>query len=241
MPQIKGAHDELLAGPLREADSCFSRFASKIPVMNQKNRLFALVGAVILTALGLWWLDQWSELREIPASGGFPFPGRFELKGPHFQQSDPRWGQDLLGNTQRTLAAEGCAVASAAMVLAMKGVQVDPGVLNRFLTAHRKGYTDRGWIYWETAAEFDPVAAETLLPHYEDLPSFRLIDTNLIRNNPVIARVRTPSGITHFVVIVGKDGFDYLVRDPAHPPERGAYPLKELGSPIEAIRFYNFR
>lgn len=208
--------------------------------MNRYSKLFAVVGGVVLAALALWWIDHWAEVREIAPSGGLPFPGRFELDGPHFQQSDPQWGNDLLGNTQRTLAAEGCAVASAAMVLAMHGVHVDPGVLNRFLTAHHKGYTDRGWIYWESAAEFDPVAAEQLLPHYEDLPSYRLIDTNLMKKNPVIARVRTPSGITHFVVIVGKDGLDYLVRDPAEPASRGAYPLKEFGSPIEAIRFYRF-
>ena len=30
----------------------------------------------------------------------------------------------------------------------------------------------------------------------------------------MIVRVRLASGITHFVVIAGKDGFDYLVRDP---------------------------
>lgn len=209
--------------------------------MNRRNRLVVVIVSVVLAASALWWLDGWSHLGEIPGSGGLPFPGRFELDGPHFQQSDPRWAQDLLGNTQRTLAAEGCAVSSAAMVLATHGVQVDPGVLNRFLSSHPRGYTDRGWIYWESAAEFDPVAAESLLPHYEDLPSFRLIDTNLMKKNPVIAKVRMPSGITHFVVIVGKDGFDYLVRDPAQPPERGAYPLKEFGSPIEAIRFYRFR
>jgi hypothetical protein len=51
-------------------------------------------------------------------------------------------------------------------------------------------------------------------------------------------RVRLPSGITHFVVIAGKDGFDYLVQDPGGGSAKGLYPLRELGSDIEGLRFY---
>jgi hypothetical protein len=45
-------------------------------------------------------------------------------------------------------------------------------------------------------------------------------------------------GVTHFVVIAGKDGFDYLVRDPGAGSAQGLYPLRELGSDIEGLRFY---
>jgi hypothetical protein len=44
--------------------------------------------------------------------------------------------------------------------------------------------------------------------------------------------------VTHFVVIAGKDGFDYLVRDPGGGAAKGLYALRELGSDIEALRFY---
>ena len=54
----------------------------------------------------------------------------------------------------------------------------------------------------------------------------------------MIVRVRLGGGITHFVVIAGKDGFDYLVRDPGTGSAKGLYPLRELGSNIEALRFY---
>ena len=73
---------------------------------------------------------------------------------------------------------------------------------------------------------------------YEDLPSYQLIDSNLARGNPVIVRVRLSSGITHFVVVAGKDGFDYLVRDPGAGAAKGFYLLRELHSNIEALRFY---
>jgi hypothetical protein len=60
----------------------------------------------------------------------------------------------------------------------------------------------------------------------------------LAHGNPVIVRVRFPSGVTHFVVIAGKDGFDYLIRDPGAGATKGFYPLRDLGSNIEALRFY---
>jgi hypothetical protein len=65
-----------------------------------------------------------------------------------------------------------------------------------------------------------------------------LIDTNLDHGNPVIVRLRVPSRTTHFVVIAGKDGYDYLTRDPGAGAAKGLYPLREFGSKIEALRFY---
>lgn len=166
------------------------------------------------------------------------FLGYHELYIPQFRQADARWGTTLLGSTPATFAAEGCAVSSAAMVLASYGMDVDPGRLNAFLTKRPGGYTPEGWIYWEKAAEFDFAFTERLLPHYEDLPSYFLIDRNLLAGNPVIARLRYPNGVTHFVVICGKQGYDYLIRDPGRGGQKGVYPLREFGTPIEAIRFY---
>jgi Peptidase C39 family len=200
--------------------------------------LGALLVILSLIAWGTWWIVDWKKERPVGASGGLYFPGRLELNVPQFFQSDPRWGGDPLGATPGGLAAEGCAVASAAMTLASYGVDVDPGRLNKFLTALPGGYTPHGWIYWEKAAEFDSGFTSRLLPHYEDLPSYFLIDRNLLEKNPVIARLRYPNGITHFVVICGKEGFDYLIRDPGQGGEKGVYPLKQFGSGIEAIRFY---
>jgi len=40
------------------------------------------------------------------------------------------------------------------------------------------------------------------------------------------------------VVVAGKDGFDYLVRDPGGGAAKGFYPLRELNSDIAALRFY---
>ena len=42
--------------------------------------------------------------------------------------------------------------------------------------------------------------------------------------------VLLPTAVSH--------GFDYLVRDPGAGGSKGVYPLKEFGSGIEALRFY---
>jgi hypothetical protein len=178
--------------------------------------------------------EEWSRKGKIDASGGRYFFHRMELAVPSFRQGDERWRNDLLGPTPNTLGAEGCAVASAAMVLASYGFDTDPQRLNAYLKKN-DGFTPQGWLYWEKAAE---IAGGRVRHAYEDLPSYELIDANLARGNPVIVRLRLPSGITHFVVIAGKEGFDYLTRDPGAGAAKGLYPLREFGSQIEALRFY---
>lgn len=197
-------------------------------------RRVVLLGAGVLLVLLLLLTASWCWKRQIPPSGGVPFFRESVIAVPQWFQADSRWREDPLGETPGTLGGEGCAVSSAAMVLGFYGIDVDPGRLNRFLTGHG-GYEGRGWIRWESAAEFSPGVVEKA---YEDLPSYALIDWNLLRGNPVIIRIRRPDGITHFVVIVGKRGFDYLIRDPSGEGGGLVRPLAEMGVPIEALRYY---
>ncbi|MCX6966374.1 MAG: C39 family peptidase [Verrucomicrobia bacterium] len=187
--------------------------------------------ALLVAAWGSYWIPPRTPL---PSSGGLYWPGRWVLPVPSFAQGDPRWGDAPLGSTPGTLRAEGCAITSAAMVLASYGIDTDPGRLNRFLTRHN-GFTPQGWLYWEKAAEFLPGRCEKA---YEDAPSYARMDWNLLRGNPVIVRMRFPGGPTHFVVIAGKQGFDYLIRDPGAGAARGLYPLSDLTQQIEALRYY---
>jgi hypothetical protein len=199
--------------------------------LTQLTLLFGTLAGIIFSA-GVW--EGWTTKGKLEPSGGRYFFRRLELPVPSFRQADERWRGDLLGPTPNTMGAEGCAVSSAAMVLASYGIDTDPGRLNAFLKTN-EGYTPQGWIYWEKAAELAP---ERVRHVYEDLPTYELIDRNLSRGNPVIVRLRYPSGVTHFVAIAGKQGFDYLTRDPGAGAAKGLYPLREFGSKIEALRFY---
>src|SRR5436309_12186614 len=195
-----------------------------------------VVIVLVLVVAGAAVYVDWTWKRKLSPRGGRPFFTRVELAVLSFQQFDARWGDDALGGgvENGTLGGEGCAVAAAAMVFKFYGIDVDPQQLNWFLTGVG-GYTEQGWLYWDRAAWFAPGQVRHV---YEDLPSYQLIDSNIARGNPVIVRVRLPGGVTHFVVIAGKDGFDYLVRDPGAGAAKGLYPLRELGSDIEALRFY---
>ncbi|MFL6516181.1 MAG: C39 family peptidase [Chthoniobacterales bacterium] len=192
---------------------------------------------LLLVALGVTGVYfDWTWKRQLSPRGGRYFFHRVELSVPSFRQGDETWADDPLAGDESngTLGSAGCAVAATAMVFKSYGIDTDPQQLNWFLTAVG-GYTDRGWLYWDRAAWWAPDRVRHV---YEDLPSYQLIDSNLTRGNPVIVRVRLRGGVTHFVVIAGKDGFDYLIRDPGGGAAKGFYPLRELHSDIEALRFY---
>ncbi|MEY5025585.1 MAG: hypothetical protein RLZZ244_1113 [Verrucomicrobiota bacterium] len=185
---------------------------------------------VVLGLAGWAWV-RWGRVGVLEARGGVYFPVAVELQVPSFAQADARWGQDRMGGGA-TLGAEGCAVTSAAMALAYHGMDVDPKRLNAFLNAFQ-GYTEKGWLYWEAAAEFEPGKVRHA---YEDLPSYRLMDLNLLRGNPVIVRVRPGGRGTHFVLVVGKRGYEYLAQDPGAGGRK--VELSAFGSRVEALRFY---
>jgi hypothetical protein len=200
-------------------------------------RRLLLWGGGILIAVAIYFgvpgFLAWKHV--ISSSGGRYFLHRVVIPVPIFTQDDPRWTLELLGPTFDTVGQAGCAVTSAAMVLSAYGVDTDPDRLNQYLTTHN-GYTDDGWVYWEIAAEVAP--GGQVEKAYEDLPSYALIDQNLQRGNPVIVRLTLPNGHTHFVVLVGKEGLNYLAQDPARSPSWGVYPLKDLTDRIEALRFF---
>ncbi len=173
--------------------------------------------------------------RQLPPSGGCYFVQRTELPVPLYLQGDPAWGKDQLGESVHTVGQVGCAMTSAAMVMKFYGIDTDPGRLNVFLREHG-GYDEDNDLRWEGPTALAP---DQVRHAYEDLPSYYLMDTSLLHGNPVIVRLRLSNGITHFVVVMGKEGFDYLIRDPSmNGLRKGVYPLKEIGSNIEALRFY---
>src|SRR3990167_7629125 len=177
----------------------------------------------------------WFWKGPISGRGGLPFPGCLEISVPQLFQADPRWGNEPLGTSPPdTIARTGCAISSAAMVLAFYGVKLTPQELNLYLISH-DGYEGTSWVKWEVAVTYPPGIAEHI---YEDLPSYGLIDWNLLQGNPVVVRIRKPNGTNHFVVIVGKRGFNYLIRDPAPAGVKGVYPLREVGAPIDALRYF---
>ncbi len=201
-----------------------SRRGANVPKPGWGRLRLWLNGLAVAGLLYFGVTDFWSWKHVIASSGGRYFLQRVEIPVPAFQQDDPRWTFDLLGPTFDTLGQAGCAVTSASMVMAAYGVNTDPQRLNEYLTTH-EGYTPRGYIYWEKAAELSLGRVEKA---YEDIPSYALLDQNLAKGNPVIVRLTLRDGTPHFVVVVGKQGWDYLIRDPARPTALGSLSAQEF-------------
>jgi hypothetical protein len=222
--------------PLAKLSLVYTRHDHR-PQRDVALRRWLLWGSGLVAAAAIFFgvpaFFAWKHV--LSSSGGLYFVHRVAIPVPVFTQDDPRWTFQLLGPTFDTLGQAGCAVTSAAMVLSAYGVDTDPDRLNQYLTTHA-GYTEQGWVYWEKAAEVAP--GGQVEKAYEDLPSYALIDRNLLAGNPVIVRLTLRNGTTHFVVLLGKEGWDYLVQDPARSPAYGVYPLKQLTGKIEALRFY---
>jgi hypothetical protein len=199
-------------------------------------RMILWGGGLVVAALlyfGVPYFWNWKHV--IASSGGRYFVHRVEIPVPAFQQGDPRWGSELLGPTYDTIGQAGCAITSAAMVMAAYGVDIDPHRLNVYLNGHQ-GYTPNGYVYWEKAAETAPYGQ--VEKAYEDIPAYALLDHELLGGNPVIVRLKLRNGTPHFVVVVGKEGWNYLIRDPARPESWGVYPLKDLTDHIEGLRYF---
>jgi Peptidase_C39 like family len=195
---------------------------------------FVVAVIVLFIALNFDSIIRAEVSGTIPSSGGRYFDRRVEIPVPAFAQDDPRWSNVRLGPSSDTLGDEGCAVTSAAMVIAFYGIKTDPLQLNNFLT-RAGGLSEDGLIEW---SRVPAIAPAYLKLSYNGNASYELIDTNLLERNPVIAFIRLPHGGYHFVVIVGKEGHNYLIRDPAASPVRRPYPLSELTDRIQGVCFF---
>jgi hypothetical protein len=157
---------------------------------------------------------------------------RFVLSArPHYLQRDARWAADPIGGSGKPLRAVGCTICCLSMALAQHGVNRTPGELNRALKGV-DGYTSKGWVWWAAIAQVTggKVRAEVLRrPKHAD------IDQALAAGNPVLVKVAPPTMIQHWVMLVGRDGREFLMKDPLDQ-SKTPQALSSLGSDILAAR-----
>lgn len=195
---------------------------------------FSLLLVVLLTAAWLGWRNyQVRKSPSIAASGGREMSLLLPELGRTYLQNDPLWRDQPLGNTKENLGGVGCAVCSVAMAATSLGFPVTPAELNTKLTSSA-GFTPDGWLIWSALSK---VTNQTIEVVVAAQPTHAGIDAAISRGEFPVIKFILPSGITHWVVIVGKDGLDYLIRDPLKASEK---PLK-LGSRIYSVRFVRRR
>jgi hypothetical protein len=153
-----------------------------------------------------------------------------EIPTPHFTQTDHRWATDRLGPTSERMSLSGCTVCCVSMAIARYGIDIPPGELNRRLEGSG-GFTAEGWLKWTWVEKLTGGAVEVELP---SRPAYDDIDAALDEGWPVIAKIRLEGAVTHWVLIVAKEGYEYLARDPL--VDRPLVPVSSRSSVIEAIR-----
>ncbi len=151
-------------------------------------------------------------------------------------QNDPKWGAEKIGGSAESLRAVGCAMCSVATAAQALGEKTDPSVFNRELIA-AGGYTPQGWLVWSAVAKvFQDRVSITVV----DELSHEAIDCALEAGQYPIAKFILPIGIAHWVVVVGKEGTDYLIHDPLVNKQEPIL-FSSRGSSIYAIRIVKRR
>lgn len=127
-----------------------------------------------------------------------------------YLQADPRWAREKIGGSGEELRAVGCTNCCLCMALAQHGIAMTPSELNR-KHIQTDGYTERGWIKWDAVEDVSQKRVRIDIP---EKPTHRDIDQALAVGNPVLVKIVYRPGVLHWVLVVGRDGREYLMKDP---------------------------
>ncbi|MGE4158140.1 MAG: hypothetical protein AB7F75_03500, partial [Planctomycetota bacterium] len=129
---------------------------------------------------------------------------------PYYLQTDTAWKLETVGGSGELLSDVGCTLCCVSMAATQLGISMDPKQLNRELKA-QGGYTRNGLLKWDIAEKVlkNAIAFEIL-----EIPSYSSIDSAVRAGNPVVTKILIGGAIPHWVLLVGKDGDDYLVKNP---------------------------
>jgi peptidase C39-like protein len=146
-------------------------------------------------------------------------------------QREERWKEETIGGSGESLSKAGCTVWSLSMALSHYGVNLTPKELNRLLKLNG-GYTWRGCLKRDAISKVsqNEVAVEVVTK-----PSHAQIDATLKSGRPVLAKVLISHVIPYWVLLVGKDGVEYMIRDP-RSDGKSVDRLSNYGSDIYGMR-----
>ncbi|RPI92932.1 MAG: hypothetical protein EHM40_11475 [Chloroflexi bacterium] len=136
----------------------------------------------------------------------------------YLSQQDPQWKKDILGfgDPGDTIGYVGCALTSVAMLLSGHGYSETPRTLNQKLK-NVDGFVSAG-IRWGAVTQIYPkVTLKAFIPCSTSEAPLAQINAALAAGQPAIVQVDSSpaAGIqTHWVMLYGKKGDDYLMLDP---------------------------
>src|SRR6266498_340612 len=136
----------------------------------------------------------------------------------YLSQQDPQWKKDILGfgDPGDTIGYVGCALTSVAMLLSGHGYAETPKTLNQKLK-NVDGFVSAG-IRWGAVSQVYPnVTLKAFIPCSTSDAPLAQINAAIAAGQPAIVQVdhsNAPGIQTHWVVVYGKKGDDYLMLDP---------------------------
>jgi hypothetical protein len=199
-----------------------------------KKRL-ALIPALMLAGLMLmaaWWFlpGRRAEIRLEPVSAETVSYAALPTE-PIYLQTDEAWAKEKIGGSGERLRRVGCTLCCLSMALAHHGIDLNPAELNTRLK-EADGYTYRGWLKWDAVRIVTDGQVQVELPQQ---PTHDDINRALADGAPVLVKVILRSGVQHWVLLVGRDREDYLMKDPLGDGT-SLEPLSSIGSDILAVR-----
>lgn len=189
-----------------------------------------LIALVVIGVFGLVLYVRAQPDTPIAATGGVS-----DLDGTisgitAWRQDDPTWGREPLGGSGESMAAVGCTITSTAMALKSLGHSFTPLDVCRGLKA-QAGFTPQGHLIWSAQGKLTDGAVRVEFPAL----THANIDNTLRQKNPVITKIMLGGDIPHWVLIVGKQGAEYLAFDPLNP-SNAVVRVSTLSPTIHAIR-----
>ncbi|MCZ7664240.1 MAG: C39 family peptidase [Thermoleophilia bacterium] len=201
-----------------------------------KRTVYLAMALVLLVALGggvmLFLHQRGARSEPIPSAGGAPLSITPVSGVPYYLQNDPAWAAETLGESEETMAAAGCTVTSIAMGLSALGQEMDPAEACAALE-EAGGFTGSGQIIWAAVSDITGGAVGIGLP----APNPEVIDTELREGRPVIVKIMLGETVPHWLLVVGKEGSEYLAMDPLNQ-ERELVRLSDRGTAIHAVRVF---
>lgn len=186
--------------------------------------------AIIVVAVYYTTRTQSTPQNGIASSGGSDSLNVLIEEIPYWLQNDPQWSRETLGGSNESMAAAGCTITCVAMALSSLDVRITPLDLCRALK-RRNGFTNRGHLIWEKIAD---VANSDITTDFPSL-AHSSIDRALLAGRPVITKIMLGGRVPHWVLVVGKEGKEYLAIDPLNT-DRLLVHLSDCSTTIYSIR-----
>lgn len=167
--------------------------------------------------------------------------GEMDITTPIFLQTNEEWADRSYGNDgSQTLAENGCAIASLAMVQSyLEGYPISPLEVLNWAGDHY--YVDGQGTDWRIFSDFADANGYNYYDLGTDLAS---VEAYLQQNHPVIVSV-TPGEFTdggHIMVLGGMMDDQVFVLDPNDDPEKSHYAIYYTLDEIadQSLRFWTF-